>query len=188
MMKKYIFLLTVFLVLSAIPVHAAPIPRESVPTNATEEQIVITESLIGVVLDEVQNGLGYADAMAKSNRIIFDAWLSGRTSGYAYGDLVNIANNAIWQYRDVFLRPQFYAENEEKVKYIISDVIDDYKNGIIDYTQACRNAYIKICQSSVNPTFNYEVEFAKDSCYRDIPAVDGSMLFIARKLLCETKQ
>ena len=185
-MKKYIFVLTAFLVISAIPVHAAPIPRESVPTNATEEQIVITESLIGVVLDEVQNGLGYADAMAKSNRIIFDAWLTGQTSGYAYGDLVNVANNAIWQYRDMYLRPQFYAENEEKVRYIISDVIDDYKNGITDYTQACRNAYIKTCQS-VNPTFNYDVEFAKDSCYRYIPAVDSGMLFIARKLLYEAK-
>ena len=183
-MKKYIF--TAFLVFSAITVHAAPIPRGSAPANATEEQIVITESLISVILDEVQNGLGYADAVAKSNRIVFDAWLNGGTSGYAYGDLVNIANNAIWQYRDMYLRPQFYIENEENIRYIITDVIEDYKNGIIDYTQACRNAYIKICQS-VKPTLNYEVEFAKDSCYRDIPAVDSGMLFIARKLLREVE-
>lgn len=163
MMKKYLFVLTAFLVLSATPVHAAPIPRESVPANATEEQIIVTEGLIGVVLNEVQNGLGYADAIAKSNRIVFGAWLNGRTSGYAYGDLVNIANNAIWQYRDMYLRPQCYAENEEKVRYIIADAIEDYRNGLIDYAQACRIAHIKICQS-VNPTFNYEAEYAKDSC------------------------
>ena len=186
-MKKYIFVLTAFLVISAIPVHAAPIPRESVPTNATEEQIVITESLIGVVLDEVQNGLGYADAMAKSNRIIFDAWLTGQTSGYAYGDLVNVANNAIWQYRDMYLRPQFYAENEEKVRRIIAEVIEDYRNGLIDYTQACKNAHIKFHQST-NSTFDYEAEYAKDSCYRDIPAVDSGKLFIARKLIVERCQ
>ena len=186
MMKKYIFLLTVFLVLSAIPVQAAPIPRESVPTNATEEQIVITESLIGVVLDEVQNGLGYADAMAKSNRIIFDAWLSGRTSGYAYGDLVNIANNAIWQYRDMYLRPQFYAENVEKVRCIIADVIEDYKNGVINYAKACFNARMKLYRS-VNPLFNSDAEYSIDSCYQDIPSVDNSLFILARKLILGAK-
>ena len=185
-MKKYIVLLIVFLMLSATSAHTAQIPRESVPSNAIEEQVLVTENLIGNILDDVQNGLGYADARAKSNRIIFDARCNKQTNGYAYGDLVNIANNAIRQYRDMYLRSQYYIENEEKVCYTIKDVIEDYKNGAADYTQACFNARVKIYQS-VNLSFNPDVEYSIDYCYRDIPAVDSSMITIARKLLLEAK-
>ncbi|MBE6688250.1 MAG: hypothetical protein E7588_03105 [Ruminococcaceae bacterium] len=73
----------------------------------------------------MQNGLGYADARAKSNRIFFNAWLNGQTNGYSYGELVDIANNAIWQYRDMYLRPDFYKDNLEKVRVIIAPVIED---------------------------------------------------------------
>ncbi len=45
--------------------------------NATNEAIVFAESFVGDILTEVQNGLGYADARAKSNRIFFNAWLNG---------------------------------------------------------------------------------------------------------------
>ena len=83
--------------------YAAEVPRESVPCNATNEAIIIVESFIGDILTEVQNGLGYADARAKSNRIFFNAWLNGQTCGFSYGELVDIANNAIWQYRDMYL-------------------------------------------------------------------------------------
>ena len=38
------------------------IPRATAPLNATEEQIPIVKNLIGDILDEVQNGLGYAKA------------------------------------------------------------------------------------------------------------------------------
>ena len=172
--------------LSATSAHAASVPKEAVPPNATEEQIILTESLIGSILDDVQNGLGYADARAKSNRIIFDAWRNKQTNGYAYGDLVNIANNAIRQYRDMYLRPQYYIENEENVCYIIKDVIEDYKNGAVDYTQACFNVRVKIYQS-MNPSFNPDVEYSIDYCYRDIPVIDSSMITIARKLLLEAK-
>ena len=105
--------------------NAAEVPRESAPCNATNEAIIIVESFIGDVLTEVQNGLGYADARAKSNRIFFNAWLSGQTNGYSYGELVDIANNAIWQYRDMHLRPDFYANNLEKIRVIIAPVIED---------------------------------------------------------------
>ena len=186
MKKKFTFIIALALLTSTISVNAAPVPRESAPCNATEEKIVVAENLIGSVLDEVQSGLGYADARAKSNVIIFNAWLGGNTGGYAYGELVNIANNAIFQYRDMYLRPNFYIENEEKVRTIIADVISQYANGEIDYTKAEFNARVKIYQS-VNPAFNPDEEFAKDTCYRDIPSVDSSLFTIARKLILEAK-
>lgn len=86
----------------------------------------------------------------------------------------------------MYLRPQFYTEKENEVKYIILDVIDEYKDGIVDYPQACKNARIKICQS-VNPAFDYDTEYVKDNCYRDVPAVDSSLFIIARKLIAEAK-
>lgn len=127
--------------------YATEVPRESSPCNATNEAIVIAESFIGDILTEVQNGLGYSDARAKSNRIFFNAWLNGRTNGYSYGELVDIANAAIWQYRDMYLRPDFYANNIEKVKVIIVPVIEDYKSGKITYAEAEFNARNKIYQS-----------------------------------------
>ena len=47
-------------------VSAAEIPRATAPLSATEEQILIVENLIGDILDEVQNGLGYAEAENKA--------------------------------------------------------------------------------------------------------------------------
>ncbi len=85
------------------------------------------------------------------------------------------------------LRPNFYIENEEKVRAIIADVIIQYANGEIDYTKAEFNARVKIYQS-VNPAFNPDEEFAKDICYRDIPSVDNSLFTLARKLILETKK
>lgn len=130
--------------------------------------------------------MGYTDARAKSNSILFDAWLNGQTGGYSYGELTDVANNAIRQYRDMYLRPEFYTENIERVKAIILPVIDEYTAERIDYQAAVKNARIRIYQS-VNPAFNPEVEFSKDTCYRDIPAVDSSLFAIARKLLLESK-
>ena len=86
----------------------------------------------------------YADARAKSNRIFFNAWLSSQTNGYSYGELVDIANNAIWQYRDMYLRPDFYANNLEKIRAIIAPVIEDYKYGKISYAEAEFNARTRI--------------------------------------------
>ncbi len=186
-MKRIIAIITVIISLSsAFSVQAAEVPRESLPCNVTEEQIIVTERLVGHIFDEVINGMGYSDARAKSNVIIFNAWLNNQTDGFAYGELVNIANNAIWQYRDLYLRPNFYIENEARVKGIIADVITQYQNGEIDYNKACFDARVKIYQS-VNPSFNPDIEFAKDSCYRDIPSVDNSLFAIARRLLITAK-
>ncbi|MEE1013226.1 MAG: hypothetical protein U0L92_02825 [Clostridia bacterium] len=139
------------------------------------------------ILIEVQNGMGYAEARAKSSRIIFNAVISNQTNGNGFGILSTIANNAIFQYRDMYLRPEFYAENESKVKIIIADVITQYTNGELDYPTAVKKSYEKLYQS-VNPSFNCDEEFSKDSCYRDIPAVSGSLFTIARKLLIEAKK
>ena len=180
-MKKIIIYLIITMLITST-VNAAEVPRESAPCNATNEAIVIVESFIGDILTEVQNGLGYADARAKSNRIFFNAWLNGQTNGYSYGELVDIANNAIWQYRDMYLRPDFYANNLEKVRAIIAPVIEDYKSGKITYAEAEFDARNMIYQS-VNLSFNPDVEYMKDPIYRDIPSVDNSLFILARKLL-----
>ena len=184
-MKKIIICMIITMTITST-VNAAEVPRESAPCNATNEAIVIVESFIGDILTEVQNGLGYADARAKSNRIFFDAWLNGQTNGYSYGELVDIANAAIWQYRDMYLRPDFYANNLEKVRAIIAPVIEDYKSGKITYAEAEFNARNKIYQS-VNPSFNPDVEYMKDPMSRDIPSVDNSLFILARKLILESK-
>ena len=132
-MKKIIICLIITMTITST-VNAAEVPRESAPCNATNEAILVVECFIGNVLTEVQNGLGYADARAKSNRIFFNAWLNGQTNGYSYGELVDIANCAIWQYRDMYLRPDFYANNLEKVRVIIAPVIEEYKSGTITET------------------------------------------------------
>ena len=180
----------VFLILTLVTVfttttYAADVPRESAPCNAANEAIVFVESYIGDILTEVQNGLGYADARAKSNRIFFNAWLDEQTNGYSYGQLVDIANCAIWQYRDMYLRPDFYKDNLEKVRVIISPVIEDYKSGRITYAEAEFNARTRIYQS-VKPDFNSDIEYMKDPLSRDIPSVDNSLFILARKLILES--
>lgn len=142
--------------------------------------------------DEVQQILGvsksyaYADARAKSNVIIFNAWLNGQTCGYSYGELVDIANNSIWQYRDMYLRPDFYINNIERVQTIIAPVIEDYKSDKISYAEAEFNARTRIYQS-VKPDFNSDIEYMKDPLSRDVPSLDNSLFIIARKLLLDSK-
>ena len=161
-MKKSIISIIsiVSILISSFSVSAADVPREAAPGNASNEAIIIVESFVGDILTEVQNGLGYADARAKSNRIFFNAWLNGQTNGYSYGELVDIANAAIWQYRDMYLRPDFYTNNLEKVRVIIAPVIEDYKSGKISYEEAEFNARNMIYQS-VKPDFNPDVEYMK---------------------------
>ena len=184
-MKKIIICLIITMLITST-VNATEVPRESAPCNATNEAIVFVESCICDILTEVQNGLGYSDARAKSNRIFFDAFLKGQTNGYSYGELVDIANCAIWQYRDMYLRPDFYKDNLEKVRVIISPVIEDYKSGKITYAEAEFNARNRIYQSE-NPNFNPDVEYMKDPLSRDIPSVDNSLFILARKLILESK-
>ena len=185
-MKKLLVILGLVSTIFTTTVSAAEVPRESVALHLTEDCVVVAETLIADVLTEVQKGLGYSDARAKSNRIFFNAWLNGQTRGFSYGELVDIANAAIWQYRDMYLRPDFYANNLEKVRAIIAPIIEDYKSGKITYAEAEFNARNRIYQS-VNPSFNPNVEYMKDPLSRDIPSVDNSLFILARKLILESK-
>ena len=65
-MKKIItILLTTVMTLSiSLTAFAVEIPIESLPHNATHEGMIITENLIGEILTEVKNGLGYHDVVA----------------------------------------------------------------------------------------------------------------------------
>ena len=176
-----------FMASTALSVCAAPVPRESAPCNANEDSIAITENLVSDILDEVQNGLGYADARNEANSRIFQAVINHQTNDYGYSVLSSIASNAIFQYRDMYLRPQYYIENEEKVKNIIADIISAVKSGTMDYKTAEKQAYTKLYQS-VNPSYNPAVDRVGDFCYWDIPQIDSAMFTIARKLLINAQK
>ena len=179
-MKKLIVLLLMLTISTSV--SAKEIPPESLPSNATFECMEYTESLISDILDKVQNGLGFSDAQAQARRRFFTLVVRGQSNGYSFSQLSEIASNAIFQYRDMYLRPEFYTQNEDKVRHLISDVLEEYKLGRIDYNEAKKRAYEKIYQS-VDASFDYDTEFAKDTCYRNIPSVDNSLFTIARKLI-----
>lgn len=168
-----------------VPTFAAEIPLESAPLNASLQSVEITENLIAPILGEVENGLGFADAQAKAQNIIFNAVLAGQTQGYGYADLTAIARNSIFQYRDMYLRPEFYREAEETTRMIIADLITAVENDMLDYETARKQAYIKIMQW-VRPSFSEE-DMQGDFCYWDIPSVDSTYFNRARKLLIEAQ-
>ena len=161
---------------------AADIPVESYPDNATDESVAITQNLIGGILDEVQNGLGYQPAWCKANNAVFAAVLANETGGYGYADLAAIARNAILQCRDMYLRPEYYAEKETAVRALISDLINKVENGAMDYKIAEKQAYTRIYQTA-EPTFNPDTDCVGDFCYWDMPPIDSALLTQARKLL-----
>ena len=129
--------------------------------------------------------MGYADAQAQAQNIIFNAVIAGQTNGYGYADLMAIARNAIYQYRDIYLRPEFYQEAEQQVQTLISDIISEVESGAKDYHTAEKEAYIKILQS-VNLSFSTD-DMQGDFCYWDIPTVDSAYFNRARKLLLEAQ-
>ncbi len=179
-MKKSIILL--LMLTFSILVSAAEIPPESLPSNETFECMEYTESLISDILDKMQNSLGFSDAQAQARRRFLTLVVGGQSNGYSFSQLSEIASNAIFQYRDMYLRPEFYTQNEDKVRHLISDVLEEYKLGRMDYDEAKKRAYEKIYQS-IDASFDYDTEFAKDTCYRNIPSVDNSLFTIARKLI-----
>ena len=141
--KSVSLILTIILSIT-VSAYAADVPRESLPEKVTEDAVILTEELISEVLDEVSKlGLGYADAKSECNRIIFNEVVKGNTNGYGYGILTSIANNAIFQYRDMYLRPDYYVELEKQVRVIIADLITAVENGY-DYHEAKKEAYILI--------------------------------------------
>lgn len=166
--------------------YAAEIPVECAPENATAESIAITENLISPILDEVQNGLGFQPAWCKAHNAVFNAVLAGNTNGYGYLDLAAVARNALIYYRDVYLRPEYYAEKEAAAKALLSDLICEVENGTKDYDTALKEAYTKIYQS-INPDYVPNEEIGIDRIYLDIPAADTVMFTQARKLLKEAQ-
>lgn len=184
-MKKIKILLTSAAILAAVTqsAYAAEIPVECAPENAAPESIAITENLISPILDEVQNGLGYQPAWCKAHNAVFNAVLAGNTNGYSYLDLAAVARNALIYYRDVYLRPEYYAERETAAKLLLSDIISEVENGTKDYDAALKEAYTKIYQT-INPAY---VPIGIDRIYLDIPAADTVMFTQARKLLKEAQ-
>ncbi len=162
---------------------AAEIPVESAPCNATIESIAITEQLISEELTAVQNGMGYQPAWSKASRKIFDAVINKQTNGYGYADLANITRNALIQYRDMYLRPDYYNTQNERVYNLIVDLIIEVHNGK-DYNEALNEAYIRIYQS-IDPSYVLNTEIAVDKIYLNIPAADVVMFSRARKFLLE---
>ena len=81
------------------------IPRETAPQNATEEQIVIVENIIGDILDEVAAGnLGFTEAAGYANARVRKAVIAGETNGNGYTILAAITRNAVLDLRCTYLR------------------------------------------------------------------------------------
>ena len=71
----------------------------------------------------------------KANREIHNAVITGNAGGYGYADLAALSRNAILQYRDMYLRPDYYEEKENEVRALIADLIIEVENGA-DYETA----------------------------------------------------
>lgn len=162
---------------------ATDIPIESAPCNATIESIVIAEQLVSEELTAVQNGEGYQPAWAKASRKIYEAVINKQTSGYGYADLANITRNALIQYRDMYLRPDYYKAQDETIYSLILDLIVEVQNGK-DYPKALDEAYTRIYKN-INPSYEPNSEIGIDIIYLDIPATDTVKFSRARKFLLE---
>ena len=166
--------------------QAAEIPRESVPLNATEEQVVIVENIIGDILDEVAAGnMGYTEAAGKANTRVRKAVVAGETNGHGYGILSPIAQNAILDIRDMYVRPEAYAQAEEYLKVLLADLITAAGNGA-EPEDVRKQAYERIYRS-VDPEYTANIPVGTDFCYIDAPTVDRAVLNRARYLILKAK-
>lgn len=179
-------LLMTLLISSVIPAYAEEIPRESLPRNTPPGSIPVAEQLISGILDEVVAGMGYSDAKIKAHNTILNAVLANETDGYGFAILKAIANNAIFEYRDMYLRPEYYKQAEEQVRVLISDLIEQVKNGG-NYEEARKAAYTRIYQTA-DPSYNPDEYYLMDFCYWDVPAVDSALFNRARKLLLDAQE
>ena len=179
-------LLMALLISSVIPAYAEEIPLESLPRNTPPGSIPVAERLISGILDEVVAGMGYSDAKIKAHNTILNAVLANETDGYGFAILKAIANNAIFEYRDMYLRPEYYKQAEEQVRVLISDLIEQVKNGG-NYEEARKAAYTRIYQTA-DPSYNPDEYYLMDFCYWDVPAVDSALFNRARKLLLDAQE
>lgn len=186
-MKNFITLAIIATIITShTTAFAGSIPRESVPMNATEEQIKITENIIGDILDEIVNGVGYNVASARANTKIRKAVNANQTNDYGYGILSAISQNAIRTTRDMYLRADYYKSLEEKLSVLLVDLITEVQNGK-DYYSSYEEAKTMIYQS-VKPNYNPSIDKIGDFCYWNIPSVDSAEFTVARKLLLEAIQ
>ena len=179
-------LLIALLISSVIPAYAEEIPRESLPRNTPPGSIPVAERLISGILDEVVAGMGYSDAKIKAHNTILNAVLANETDGYGFAILKAIANKAIFEYRDMYLRPEYYKQAEERVRVLISDLIEQVKNGG-NYEEARKAAYTRIYQTAA-PSYNPDEYYLMDFCYWDVPAVDSALFNRARELLLDAQE
>ena len=178
-----IFTAAITAMLMVSSAQAAEIPRESAPLNATEEQIVIVENLIGDILDEVAAGqLGYTEAAGEANTRVRKAVVVGETNGHGYGILSPIAQNAILDMRDTYLRPDAYRQAEDELRILLADLLMEVSNGK-DIVQAQKEAYILIYRLQ-DTDFDPDNYSAIDHCYwDDTSTVDRCYLNRARWLI-----
>ena len=177
---KFFSVIMTTLLFSTVTVKAAEIPRESAPQNATEESVVITENIIGDILETVEQGdLGYTEAAGYANARVRKAVIAGETGGYGYGLLSAITRNAIRTARDMYLRPEAYKEAEEQMKVLLADIIEEAQNGLC-YDGAVKKAYARIYEQ-----YGYTVTdiIGIDKCYLDISTIDSIYFYCARKLV-----
>ena len=130
--------------------------------------------------------MGYSDAKIKAHNTILNAVLANETDGYGFAILKAIANNAIFEYRDMYLRPEYYKQAEEQVRVLISDLIEQVKNGR-NYEEARKAAYTRIYQTA-DPSYNPDEYYLMDFCYWDVPVVDSALFNRARKLLLDAQE
>lgn len=184
-MKKIItYTIMAILALSSITANAADIPRETTPLNATEEQTQIVENLISDILDEVQSDkLGYRLAAGYANARIRKAVIAKQTNGNGYCILSPIAQNAIRYYRDLLLRPDYYAQTEEKLRILLANLMIEVQNGK-DYNTAYDEVRI-IIYKSADASFNPDTDMVGDFCYWNVQPVDSAEFTVERKLLNE---
>jgi len=130
--------------------------------------------------------MGYADAKGETNRILFKAYLANQTGCYSYGLLKVIANNAIFEYRDMHLRPDVYAAYESYVKVLLADLITEVETGVKTYKDAKKEAYDRIYKA-VDPNYDPNERMFVDFCYWDVISVDGAVFNRARKVLLDAE-
>ena len=183
-MKKQIITLalTAALLMSSATANAAPIPRETAPQNATEEQIQIVENLISSYLDEINAGAGYGMIASYADTKIYKAVLANQTNGNGYAILSSISENALRTCRDMYMRPEVYQQTEENLRVLLADILSEVENGM-DIDEARKMAHTKIYQS-INPSYT-PPEPRTDFCYVDTPAVDMAVYTVTNKLLIE---
>ena len=186
-MKKQIITLALAtaLLVSSMTVNAAPIPRETAPQNATEEQLQIVENLIGGYLDEIQAGAGYGMLASEADTKIYKAVLSNQTNGNGYAILSAISQNALRTCRDMYMCPEVYQQTEDNLRVLLADILAEVENGM-NIDEARKAAHTKIYQS-ISPSYTPPTSLT-DLCYADTPAVDMAVYTVTNKLLIEAHE